>query len=224
MADICIVFNAPSGLLVKVTAKGLKTLQNCSKKKNDQDIYDALVASAQNNNTVFVHEYCRKSYTDKRKFSEDKQERKSTKSHASIDLKSNCIYCNETCISDPKNPSQKDWHLISTKKKKETILDACSQRISCDSTDGWALDVKARVNACIDLVATKAKYHMRCRMEFELGNPQNSCIKGRKPSSKHMDSFKEACRWLEQESKVHTVKEFREKIQEYLGEVKAYKQ
>ena len=60
-------------MLVKVTAKGLKTLQNCSKKKDNQDIYDALVASAQNNNTVFVHEYCRQSYTDKKKFLEDKQ-------------------------------------------------------------------------------------------------------------------------------------------------------
>ena len=66
MSEVCIICNE-SGILVKITAKGQKTLQSFSKKKNDQDIYDALAASEQNNNILYVHEAGRKSYTDKRK-------------------------------------------------------------------------------------------------------------------------------------------------------------
>ena len=83
----------------------------------------------------------------------------------------------------------------------------------------WAL---ARVNARIDLVETKAKYHTGCRLKFEVHDQQRTGTKGRKPTTNHMDSFNEACRWLELESIVHTMKEFRGKVQEYLGEEQAY--
>ena len=152
-----------------------------------------------------------------------KPQAKSTKSHVSLDLKSNCIYCNEICNIDPKQPSPKDWHLISTLQKKKTILDTCSQRIEHDPTDVWALNVKSRVNTCMDLKATKARYHTKCRIDFELGTLQTSHVQGRKPSSKHMDCFKEACRWLEEDNKIHTVKDFREKVQELLGKEQAYR-
>ena len=47
--------------------------------------------------------------------------------------------------------------------------------------------------------------------------------RGRKSKAQHMDCFKQACDWLEQEPEVHTITEFRAKIQCLLGDEIAYR-
>ena len=96
--------------------------------------------------------------------------------------------------------------------KKQKILEICLERLEHNSVDEWALEVQARTHACIDFIAVKAIYHGKCQTRFEINIYTNSDTKGRKASSHHMDCFKEACSWLEGESQIHTITDFRDKV------------
>ena len=72
MSEACLICKSTSGCLVTLTAKGMKTLQTFSKKRDEQDIHAAILASENNKNNLHVHELCRKSFTDKRKLLKDK--------------------------------------------------------------------------------------------------------------------------------------------------------
>ena len=60
---------------------------------------------------VMVHSDCRKTFTDKRKLkqkAEDVQVKTRNKTE-SFSFSQNCLYCNETFISDKKHPSRKNY-------------------------------------------------------------------------------------------------------------------
>ena len=63
MDEVCIICRSPVGTLATVSAKGLNTLLCFSKKRDETDIYAALLASQENNNKLYVHESCRKPFT-----------------------------------------------------------------------------------------------------------------------------------------------------------------
>ena len=63
----CIICNECSDPLIKVTEKGLSSLTEFSKKRNEDGIYQLLIKSKTENTHVLVHENCRKRFNDKRK-------------------------------------------------------------------------------------------------------------------------------------------------------------
>ena len=185
-----------------------------------------------NNNDVQVHAICRKRYTDKRNLTKLKDDTPSCaqaetrNTNDGFDSKKNCLFCNTPCVLDKKNPSRKNWHCISTLQIKESILEVCNKGLDIDKADEWAMLVKTRSQGCIDLVAAQARYHTSCRPRFQslVSNHDTDQTekRGRKASVTHMDCFEKACTWLENESDIHSVKDFKQKVQELLGDEIAY--
>ena len=176
---------------------------------------------------MFVHESCRKRFTDKRKLPTNKQERDTRKSTSSFNWKQNCFFCSEPCILDVKNPSRRDWHFASTLTIRENVLLDCKSRLECDPNDDWGLQVQKRTLDCIDFVAVEGRYHTTCRLRFQnqgssTDEPKAKKKRGRRVNSKQMESFEKACKWLEDEATIHSMPEFKRKVQEFSGDDEAY--
>lgn len=218
----CVICNESKDPLIKVKEKGLSSLIDCSKKRNEDSICQSLIKSQIENTGVFVHENCRKRFTNKRRISIDKQERdrNTRKSTGSFNWKQNCFFCKEPC--DSKNPSRKVWHLASTLQIRKSVLDTCKSKLESNADDEWALQVQKRTLECIDFVAAEARYHRSCRLQFENQNPSTDepnakKKRGRNVNSKQMESFDKACKWLEDEVSIHSMPEFRQKVKEFSG-------
>ena len=67
MSSSCAICSQTHAPLSKVTDRGLKTLVEAATKKNDVNLLNYLDNTKNNNNDIFVHGSCRKSFTDKRK-------------------------------------------------------------------------------------------------------------------------------------------------------------
>ena len=63
----CIICNECSDPLIKVIEKGLSSLTDFSKRRNEDGIYQLLIKSKTENTQVLVRENCRKRFNDKRK-------------------------------------------------------------------------------------------------------------------------------------------------------------
>ena len=105
--------------------------------------------------------------------------------------------------------------MAGTIEMKENMLKKCKQRIEADVTYQWAIDVLARVEDCVDLVAAESRYHSNCLLRFNQNKASEKIDEpksGRKPSQKLMYCFSEACDWLEGEVFPHSVVKLREKM------------
>ena len=109
----CIICNECSNPLIKVTEKGLSSLIEFSKKRNEDGIYQLLIKAKTENSHILVHENCREQFNDKRKLTII-----NTLETLEPYLTGNkffffFFFCNQHCIEDYKNPSRRDWHLAS---------------------------------------------------------------------------------------------------------------
>ena len=101
---------------------------------------------------------------------------------------------------------------------RENMLEKCKQRIEADATDQWAVNVLARVEDCVDFVATQSRYHFNCLLRFNQNKASERIDEpksGRKSSQELLDCFSKACDWLEGEMLPHSVTGFREKMMEF---------
>ena len=90
----------------------------------------------------------------------------------------------------------------------------------CKSRDDTLASViMGRLLSVNDLVAVEARYHKSCRSSFENPVPEHQC-KGRPPSYSKTEVFEKACKQLEDEMELYTVKEFQNKM--FSGDDKAY--
>ena len=226
--SICKKSTAP---LVKVKEKGLLSLIAFSQERNENSIYHHLVTCKDEKTPVFVHEDCRKWFNNKRRILTVKENRETKKTRRSFTLfnwKENCFFCGSSCVNDVKNPSRRDWHIASTLQMRQNILDTCTSRLEKNASDEWALQVQTKALDCIDFVAAEARYHRNCRLRFETtlssvkDDLQKTNMKGRKTNEEKMDSFLKAYEWLETEASIHTMSEFKTKVQEVSADDETY--
>ena len=208
MSSSCVICHEQNIPLIKVTEKGIKTLIDCSKRRNESEILNTLEDANLNHKDIFVHIKCRKTFTDKRKLLVKTVIKETRKSTEAFDLEINCLFCSKECCTDIKNPSRKTWVQASTVQLKKAIAIECTARLKSNPNDEWAVSVKARIENCFDLVAAHARYHPTCRLLFKTERPsftstKQNLKKGRKTDQHHMNSFWKACKWLENESKVY---------------------
>ena len=227
MSSLCAICKGDEGPFQKVTQKGLRSLLEICQKKNEFEILDFLETSKDSNTDIIVHNCCRKSFIDKRKLLTKEKKMETRKSSEMFDMKLNCLFCGKQCSTDVKHRSRKTWVQVSTIDLKDAILKECSSRIKFDPNDEWGIRVKGKVQGCIDLVAGNARYHPMCRLLFKSNRTlkkatKTSYIKGRQFSRRHVNIFHSACSWLENVTTVHSLKEFRTKVQELLIEGTAY--
>ena len=130
MSTSCVICNGTEESLTKVTPKGIKTLVESCRKRNAEEIEKAIASATETNALIFVHITCRKSFTDKRKFQNIVNEKgKETRSTSEkFKFITNCLFCNEQCIADSKNPSRKPWIQASTHSRMS--FKQCQQMIS----------------------------------------------------------------------------------------------
>ena len=112
METSCILCDEVGHALIKLTAKGLKTLCQYAEKREDLHVKEEIDSHHNNGQDVFVHDDCRKSFTDKRKIKVKLKERETRKSSEEFDLKVYCIFCSEPCVNDGKNHSRKSCVLL----------------------------------------------------------------------------------------------------------------
>ena len=218
----CVICQDSHLPLIKVTEKGIKTLEYTSRKRNKKDIQNLLLDASRKKMNVMVHSDCRKTFTDKRKLkqkAEDVQVKTRNKTE-SFSFSQNCLYCNETCISDKKHPSRKNYREISFKRTRDSIMRTCEERLKIDVNDHEALTVKSRINSCIDLIATKSRYHMRCQVNFKRLPTESST--GRKTDAEKIKKIHEVCKWLEGQTDVCTLSKIQNQLVNISGTEDVY--
>ena len=97
------------------------------------------------------------------------------------------------------------------------MLNICSERLSVNPEDPWALSIQSRIYQCIDFAATEARYHQSCQVKFRLkrGLESDTKASGRKRNKTMMDVFLQTCDWLEDQVSVQSLRDFMEKMREY---------
>ena len=106
MTFYCAICHDENLPIVKVTEKGLKSLTDFSKKRNSTELTEFFENAKENKNDVYVHESCRKSFTDKRKLTPKTPKKVSSRSSKAINLNTDCLFCQKPCSTDFKNPSR----------------------------------------------------------------------------------------------------------------------
>ena len=72
-----------------------------------------------------------------------------------------CFICGNQALLDPRHRDRETVIQVRTLTLKQTTLKICEER-----NDKWTVDVKCRLNCCVDLVASEAMYHFECYKLF----------------------------------------------------------
>ena len=137
----------------------------------------------------------------------------------SFDWRINCFLCGYACIEDKKNPTRNKWHRACTLEIRTKVLNICSERLSVNPEDPWALSIHSRIYQCINFVTSEARYHQGCQVKFRLkrGLESDTIVSGRKQNKAMMDVFLQTGDWLEDRVCVLSLRDFMEKMREYVG-------
>lgn len=177
-------------VLLNLTNSGLSTVLSSSKKRQD-NVH--LIFSEPNldndpneSSGYLVHKSCKSMYVSsdhierwqKRNKMEcnnetvksPKMSLRTTKSSKFVWIK-NCLFCGETCESDPRHPDRGgkivECHTSDRKHRitfKDTIIKYCDER-----EDTWGDEVRTRLNdsrCSYDLHTADARYHDKCSKNF----------------------------------------------------------
>ena len=159
MDGACCLCDDLCGQLTRITSKGLKSLVLSAEKRNDGNVIDKLEALKKNEQPVFVHADCRKSFTDKRKFKTKPKAKETHTKAEGFNLNDTCLFCAESCDNDSRNTKRKVWVPVRSLELKDSLSAICKSRKEADPDDHWSEKVESRIQSCIDLVAAKARYH-----------------------------------------------------------------
>lgn len=216
---ICNVATAPHrGPLIKIQEKGLSTLREASLQRGDNELITVLDVTS----TVLIHRDCRRDYTDKRRIKRhlDIQEKESTqrcsskclRSSSTFEWKDDCFFCGKSIKA-----KSEETYSVRTLPFHANVLAKCNER-----DDEWGLQVKGRLQDCVDLVAVDAVYHKYCHTVFMSGKKAPPAITGEKgrrgrPECQEMNTaFLELCEWLERspDNNLYSLDELCQKMKE----------
>ena len=124
---------------------------------------------------MFIHEKCRKHFNNRKRIAAESKSRindekmpkmQTRNSTEPYSWETNCFFCG-VVIKD----SDGAWHEVLNNKTKKTLQMKCKERLDQNQEDSLALNVKARLEGTLDLVASKAKYYQNCRKSFSVMRP-----------------------------------------------------
>jgi len=129
---------------------GIESLIEFSKKYSDVELTEYLMSRP---SVVKVHNSCRRTYTNKRKFEQfsartgpDVDSEAHCKSLRSQKLafswKLHCFFCNAPCVKDERHPHRKptEYRHVETFEIRQKVLDRCAEK-----NDSWSHDVQSRL-------------------------------------------------------------------------------
>ena len=213
----------------QVGEKGKKNLLHFAQLRCD----DKIIKILETETAIFVHDKCRRNFTDKKRLrsitaSDDSEKGGATKKWwrlhtAGFYWKRDCFFCGKSTNYDPKHPDRSTQvHEVTTLPYRKRILEACDKR-----SDSWAAEVKIRLHDCLDLVAVEAKYHSKCQLKFCCETSADTGFQpflGRPTDAVMVEHFSVLCNWLENDggSKLYTLAELRHKMIELTGSSNVY--
>ena len=189
--DNCVICVDPEvdEKLVRVR-KGIDTLIEYSQKRNRITLHEYLCRqkSELQPKKVFVHESCRRDFTNYLRLPDSGNTNLTNETFASktrsspnqLNWKEHCLYCGNEAHEDSRHPDRKTIYRASTLPCRDKVLKICNEKIE-KFEDQWAQDVKTRLQSCIDFVHAEARYHDRCRSLFNITDttPQKEKKQGR---------------------------------------------
>ena len=221
--SFCSVCKKSDKKLVSVN-RGVSALIKYIKLRKDEQLEQFLEESIRLNIQVYVHEVCWRWCNSKRTFTVEcngtvKKKKEARQLTESFDWRINCFLCGYACIEDKKNPTTNKWHRACTLEIRTKMLNICSERLSVNPENPWALYIHSRIYQCINFVATEARYHQGCQVKFRLkrGLESDTIVSGRKQNKTMMDVFLQTGDWLEHRVCVLSFRDFMEKMREYAG-------
>ena len=221
--DMCVICGKISEKstdeLITVRTKGLETLIHYSLLRQNERLQKYLETRPY---VVKVHAQCRKDYTRARglvlssdKSTDDQPPAKKLRSQSdAFSWKRDCFFCTKCVRVDERN-NPLDYHFARTLAFRDSILAVCEQR-----SDSWALDVKGRLQLCIDLPAADAIYHDLCYKKFQMGRKHPDAAPstvGRPDDFDKYAAFLKMCDWLESCDKLCTVVDLRQSMLSLCG-------
>ena len=114
MVTCCVICGDSADPLISVTKKGIGTIVQFAEKREDTEVAENIEKLRQNNEPIFVHVSCRKTFTDKRKIKVKIKKRETRNSTTPFKNDTHCLFCNDVCSIDEKNPARKTWVLAKT--------------------------------------------------------------------------------------------------------------
>ena len=132
---------------------------------------------------------------------------RSRSAYGNFNFKTQCFYCGNLCVFDPKHPDRKNFEKVRTKltKIRSVTLDNCKTR-----DDLVFKTIGSRLLNVSDLVTAEARYHIPCRTNFENPVPKFE-KKGRPISTQKLILFEKVCESLD-DIELYTVAEFHDLI------------
>ena len=157
---------------------------------------------------LFVHQKCRRNYTDPKwlktslpcETSVPKKKLRLCSSNA-FQWNNTCFICGVKCSVDKKHPERNVVYEVRTLQFRDSIINACNKR-----DDQWNHKIKLRLVNCIYLVAEEPIYQKSCYTRLMLGKSISSAsathtpIAGRHKDSHMMVHFNSLCQWVENEA------------------------
>ena len=206
----------------------LETIIEQARKVDDQSLLDNIKTAQENGGNIHIHGSCwttlRNESRKKRKsvddFTEGPAKRPCRRSeNGGFDFTKQCFYCEKVCEVDYKHPDRNKFEVVATKDTKiySKTLEICKKRV-----DPLAKSIERRLMSVNDFVAAEARYHKKCRSNFENPVPAYSS-KGRPPCDKKLAAFEEVCTIFENEMDLWTLTEFHSKMSEKFDEVYSVK-
>ena len=183
--------------LIEVTKKGMETILRFA--GNDKLVSECIENVKQTKFTAKVFMHADPKRIKRHVPAEPPESPKRLRSADTVfNWKVNCFLCGtEINIEDNKTPNTSNIQRVETVTIRENIIGQCNKR-----NDKWGLQIKARLNNCIDLVAAEAFYHKscHCRFYFNKNNPTTPVadkLAGRPIHENMHETFEKLCQWLE---------------------------
>lgn len=188
----CVICCGSDGDL-RVVNKGIAKIIEYSLIKDDD-----VCKRAENNEVVFIHEQCRKTYTRRPPVKKNEATQCAAKipRSDSFNFKNHCLFCGEIATFDTKNPNQ-NISKVRTLCILETIKTHAIVR-----DDEWGREVSLRLSGVIDLVADEGRYHRNCyqyflRPDLNIPGTVKKCA-GRPVRNDTNETFMKLCDYIQE--------------------------
>ena len=211
----CVICEKVGERLVLVTDRGKSSLKEFSKLRQNSIVLSRL----EDEDEIFVHENCRKWFNNKKRIESDQRKFNVTEQTHNLETRtlSKAFTWGSDCFLCGKEIKKKEnSHMAQTLDLRGTILNDCEIRLEHNKNEPWAMDVKARVTQCFDLVSSGARYHQSCREKFSIFKSTFSSSEVGRPADIDKNSiFISTCEWLERVPDVKTVSDFAKKMKDF---------
>ena len=213
-SKVCVICNSAIVDLdySRLYKKGFDKLIFVCNRDDLKNMREELIEKQSSDTVLFVHESCRKTFTFQKESNENSVPTKHFRSSSKFDYKMHCFLCEKKILV--RNRQRNKFCFVETLEARDSFKELALHR-----GDEWGLEVLGKLEACNDLVAEEACYHIDCYNNFRYFNKKSSNpLKRGRPENKYSsNAFDKTCSWLEATCEILTIDEIFQKMCELGG-------